>query len=75
MARYACQWLDERGKLWPFYRAWRDGVRDDPSGEKAFERIVGMTQAEMARCSSSGVSSSEVRGRFVQGCLGVARES
>ena len=20
MARYVCQWLDERGKLWPFYQ-------------------------------------------------------
>jgi hypothetical protein len=46
MARYTCQWLDERGKLWPFYRAWRDGVQDDPSGEKAFGRIVGKTPAD-----------------------------
>ncbi|MDP9003066.1 MAG: hypothetical protein M3O46_23495 [Myxococcota bacterium] len=31
MARYACQWLDDRGALWDFYRAWRDGVMRDPS--------------------------------------------
>jgi hypothetical protein len=24
MARELCQWLDSRGQLWPFYRAWRD---------------------------------------------------
>ena len=34
MARYACQWLDERGQLWSFYRAWRDDVTDDPTGER-----------------------------------------
>jgi hypothetical protein len=43
MARYACQWLDERGKLWAFYRAWRDDAAHDPTGEKAFATIVGET--------------------------------
>jgi hypothetical protein len=43
MARYACKWLDDHGKLWDFYRAWRDGVADDPSGERAFAKAVGMT--------------------------------
>jgi hypothetical protein len=28
-ARTFCQWLDGRGLLWPFYRAWRDGVAED----------------------------------------------
>jgi hypothetical protein len=46
MARYVCQWLDARGQLWPFYHAWRDGVTDDPAGEKAFARAVGMTPAQ-----------------------------
>lgn len=46
MARYICQWLDERGKLWPFYQRWRDTVATDPTGEKAFREIVGMTPAE-----------------------------
>jgi hypothetical protein len=41
MARYACQWLDERGKLWAFYRAWRDGRTTDPTGERAFAAAVG----------------------------------
>ncbi len=46
MARYVCQWLDERGKLWTFYQRWRDTVATDPSGEKAFKEVVGMTPAE-----------------------------
>src|SRR5205814_1971965 len=25
MARYACQWLDEKKALWDFYHRWRDG--------------------------------------------------
>jgi hypothetical protein len=41
MARYACQWLDEQGKLWPFYQAWRDDAAADPTGEKAFTRVIG----------------------------------
>ncbi|MCA9587785.1 MAG: hypothetical protein KC657_20825 [Myxococcales bacterium] len=43
LARYVCQWLDERGKLWPFYRKWRDTVRDDPTGERAFAEVAEMT--------------------------------
>jgi hypothetical protein len=46
MARYVCQWLDERGKLWTFYRAWRDGVDDDPTGERAFAQAMGQTPAQ-----------------------------
>jgi hypothetical protein len=46
MARYVCQWLDERGKLWAFYQRWRDTAADDPTGEKAFKEVVGMTPAE-----------------------------
>ena len=46
LARYVCQWLDERGKLWAFYQRWRDTVATDPSGEKAFKEVVGMTPGE-----------------------------
>jgi hypothetical protein len=46
MARYVCQWLDERGKLWPFYQRWRDNREDDPTGERSFREIVGSTPAE-----------------------------
>lgn len=46
LARYVCQWLDDRGKLWPFYQRWRDNVADDPTGEKAFKEVMGMTPTE-----------------------------
>jgi hypothetical protein len=46
LARYFCQWLDERGKLWPFYRAYRDDKRADPSGAATFKRVVGTTPEE-----------------------------
>jgi hypothetical protein len=46
MARYVCQWLDERGKLWPFYHRWRDNVAVDATGEKAFTEVVGMSPAQ-----------------------------
>src|SRR5208283_301867 len=39
--RTFCQWLDERGQLWPVYRAWRDGIAEDPTGEKSFSRVTG----------------------------------
>jgi hypothetical protein len=45
-ARYVCQWLDEKGKLWPFYQKWRDNFATDPTGEKSFEEVVGMKPAE-----------------------------
>ncbi len=45
-ARYVCQWLDERGKLWAFYQRWRDTVGADPTGEHAFQEVVGMSPAE-----------------------------
>jgi len=54
MARSLCEWLDGRGgaggQLWPFYRAWRDAVAEDPSGEKSFAKVTGMTpdQADAA---------------------------
>lgn len=44
-ARYLCQWLDERGLLWPFYQAFRDNHATDPTGEKSFERVVGKAPA------------------------------
>lgn len=45
-ARYICQWMDEKGKLWAFYHRWRDTVATDPTGEKAFKEVMGMTPAE-----------------------------
>jgi hypothetical protein len=49
MARYACQWLHDRGKLWPFYRRWRDGVTSDPTGENAFAQVMGTTPSPRLR--------------------------
>jgi hypothetical protein len=32
--------------LWQFYHAFRDGFAEDPTGEKAFSKTVGMTPAQ-----------------------------
>ncbi len=45
-ARYFCQWLDQQGKLWAFYRHFRDHQRADPTGEQAFAAVMGKTPAE-----------------------------
>ena len=41
VARGFAVWLDEQGLLWPFYRAWRDEVGADPTGEKTFTALLG----------------------------------
>ena len=46
IAREALRWLDDHGHLWPFYEAWREGVLEDPTGERAFAKAVGKTPAE-----------------------------
>ena len=46
-ARYFCQWMDSQDKLWPFYRAWRDGFAADPTGEKAFAATMGKSPADL----------------------------
>jgi hypothetical protein len=43
IARSFCAWLEEKGKLWEFYRAWRDGALADTRGEKSFEGVMGTT--------------------------------
>lgn len=45
-SRYVCQWLDERGWLWPFFQRWRDDAANDPTGEKSFTAVTGMTPTE-----------------------------
>jgi hypothetical protein len=47
MARYTCQWLDETGKLWPFYQRWRDSFASDPDGRKAFVAVVGRSPVDV----------------------------
>ncbi len=44
-ARYLCQWLDQQGKLWPFYQRFRDQHAADPTGEQAFRAVVGKSVA------------------------------
>ncbi len=48
MARYACQWLDAQGKLWPAFDDWRRAAADgdDASGLTSFTRTVGWTPAD-----------------------------
>lgn len=45
-ARYLCQWLDQKGQLWPFYQRFRDDHADDPSGDRAFRAVVGKSVAD-----------------------------
>jgi hypothetical protein len=47
LARSVCAWLDAQGKLWPFYRAWRDGVAADANGERAFASVMGAAPRSM----------------------------
>ena len=47
-ARYFCQWMESRSKLWPFYHAWRDDFAGDPTGEKAFVATMGSTPAALS---------------------------
>ena len=56
-ARYFCQWLDGRQKLWPFYQAWRDGYADDPTGQKAFVAVMGKPPAELDEAWAAWVKS------------------
>jgi hypothetical protein len=46
-ARYFCQWLDGQGKLWPFYRQWRDDFASDATGEKTFAAVMGKSPSEL----------------------------
>jgi hypothetical protein len=41
-----CQWLDQKGQLWPFYQRFRDNHAIDPSGEQAFQAVTGKTVAD-----------------------------
>lgn len=46
LARYFCQWLDQRGQLWRFYRLWRERHAQDPSGEQSFREVTGKAPAD-----------------------------
>jgi hypothetical protein len=40
-ARYLCLWLQEQGRLVDFYKAFREGSKDDRSGRAALEKTAG----------------------------------
>ncbi len=61
-AREALRWLHGQGLLWPFYRAWRDGVVEDPTGEQAFEKVVHMKPAEATDRWREWLQSTEAEG-------------
>jgi len=65
-AREALRWLHSQGLLWPFYAAWRDGVLDDPTGEKAFQAAVHKTPAEATEAWIAWLRSDEAEGMVPQ---------
>ena len=40
-ARYLCYWLQEKGLLVTFYREFRAGAKDDPTGYETLKRVLG----------------------------------
>jgi len=40
-ARYLCYWLQEKGLLAKFYREFRAGAKDDPTGYETLKRVLG----------------------------------
>ncbi len=58
-AREALRWLHSQGLLWPFYVAWRDGSIEDPTGEKAFEKVVHQTPAEATEAWRAWLTSAD----------------
>jgi hypothetical protein len=46
VARYACLWLDRKGALWAFYRAYKEGFWGDVDGDKAFRAATGQSPQE-----------------------------
>ena len=40
-ARYLCYWLQEKGLLAKFYREFRAGVKEDPTGYETLKRVLG----------------------------------
>jgi hypothetical protein len=59
IAREALRWLHSLGLLWPFYTAWREGVLEDPTGEKAFEKVVHKTPAEASQAWQTWLCSTD----------------
>lgn len=41
-----CWWMEKRGKLWAFYRTWREHADKDGSGRWSFKQVVGESVEE-----------------------------
>ncbi len=45
-ARYLCYYLQQQGLLQKFYRRFRDGCKDDPSGYQTLQAVLGRTDMD-----------------------------
>jgi hypothetical protein len=41
LAHDFCRWMDSIGKLWPFYRFWRENAEKDHLGRWSFQKVMG----------------------------------
>jgi hypothetical protein len=48
-ARYLCLYLQEHGQLLAFYKAFKDGARDEKTGTAALEKVTGKKLDELDR--------------------------
>jgi len=60
-ARYFCQYLQERGVLRKFYRAFRNGHSGDPTGAKTLEKVLSGRLAEIEAAWLKWVGGLQVR--------------
>jgi hypothetical protein len=67
VAREALRWLASRNLLWPWYRSFRDGVLDDPTGVRAFEIVTNQTPAEATEAWRTWLVSAEAEAMVPQG--------
>lgn len=46
-ARYLCLYLQEKKLLIPYFKEFKAGAKDDPTGAAALKKVTGMTPAEL----------------------------
>jgi hypothetical protein len=46
-ARYLCLWLQEQGRLIPFYKEFKASAKEDPTGGTALEKVAGKKLDEL----------------------------
>ncbi len=49
VARYLCYWLQEKGLLLKFYKAWKESRKDDANGIATLEKVTGVKLAEFEK--------------------------